>query len=317
MKALLTIFILLVAPVAVAQLSESAGSASYSEVTIEQNLRSLMQQHFPNKEIVSVDAIGEGVLYQVSFASGLTLYSLANGEYFVAGNIFQATDTGVVNLSKQLKQQQRAQLLSELKPNEYLALKPLLDEVKEVTGEPEAQGSLDGAESLVDSDEDFPEPTSSPVLYVIVDVDCYYCQFQHQESAQLVAAGIEVRYLSYNRQKPGSSAYHKVRRTWCSDEPQAALDMLMQGRSLAENQCTAGLMERHTALVKTLGIKRLPAVVTEDGRLTEGLLRAPQIFNLLGVEPPLASVIESPTEPAEAQGQQDLLGSGSLDVQTQ
>ncbi|MCR8922712.1 DsbC family protein [Dasania sp. GY-MA-18] len=219
----------------------------------EQAVRQQMAANFPLKEVRSVTPIADGRLYQVEFASGLLLYALPSAEYFLAGNLYQSTATGVLDLSQQLKRQQRAQLLAQLQPNEYLALSP--------------------------------ELPAQAVIYVVVDVDCYYCQFQHQESPLLVAQGIEVRYLSLNRQRPGSSAYHKVRRTWCTDQPQQALDMLMQGRSLAEKHCTAGLMDKHIALAKQLGVERLPAVLTADGRLISGLLRVPQIFNLLGITP--------------------------------
>lgn len=230
-----------------------AQSVSQQVSMAEQAVRQQMAINFPLKELRSVTPIADGQLYQVEFASGLLLYALPGAEYFLAGNLYQSTDTGVLDLSQQLKQQQRAQLLAQLQPNEYLALSP--------------------------------ELPAQAVIYVVVDVDCYYCQFQHQESPLLVEQGIEVRYLSLNRQRPGSSAYHKVRRTWCTDQPQQALDMLMQGRSLAEKHCTAGLMDKHIALAKQLGVERLPAVLTADGRLITGLLRAPQIFNLLGITP--------------------------------
>lgn len=218
-------------------------------------IRQQMTANFPAKEVVSVKAVADNSIYQVEFASGLSIYALSGTEYFFAGNVYQGTAAGVVDLTERLKQQQRAKQLSQLQANEYLSLMP-------------EQGPVSG------------------VVYVFVDVDCYYCQFQHLESQQLLAQGVEVRYLSFNRQKPGSAAYHKVRRTWCSDDPQQALDMLMQGRSVSEKQCAAGLMDKHKQLAQRAGVKRLPAMMTEDGRLYSGLLRAPQIFNLLGIALP-------------------------------
>ncbi|WP_339672120.1 thioredoxin fold domain-containing protein [Dasania marina] len=242
----------------------------------EQAVRQQMAANFPLKEVRAVTSVANGQLYQVEFASGLLVYTLPAAEFFLAGNLYQSTESGVVDLSQQLKQQQRAQLLAQLQPNEYLSL--------------------------------IPEQPAQAVIYVVLDVDCYYCQFQHLESQQLLAQGVEVRYLSLNRQRPGSSAYLKVRRTWCTDQPQQALDMLMQGRSLAEQQCTPGLMDKHIALAKQLGVERLPAVLTTDGRLISGLLRAPQIFNLLGIVAEIAAEIEVEpelvAEPATANPEQ-------------
>ncbi|MGK0441570.1 MAG: thiol:disulfide interchange protein DsbC [Pseudohongiellaceae bacterium] len=266
-----------------------------------QTLMAAMQLNFPLKRVVSINAVANGSLFQVHFASGLILYALPDGEYFLAGNLFQASAGAVVDLTKQLKQKSNAQLLATLQANEYLTL-PVVDVTVNGATEPSIEGAVVSLSADLPIDE-MPVgemAQAKHVIYVFVDIDCYYCQFQHQESAVLNAAGVEVRYLSYNRQKPGSAAYHKVRRTWCSKEPQAALDMMMQGRSLAEQSCTEGLMDKHIELAKALGIKRLPAVVTPDGRLTEGLLRALQIFNLLGIEPPQEPVEASERDVTES-----------------
>ena len=294
MKKLLLTLALLASPFTWAQ---PAMVVEELELSAEQNLLNLMQATFPNRQVVAVDQIKPGVLYQVSFASGLNLFALADGQYFVAGNLFEITESGVVDVSKHLKQQSRAELLASLQTTDYLTLLPAELEPEIEPGvepglETESEPEVKLSETVLESSE-APGQPQAPVIYVFVDIDCYYCQFQHQESAKLTAAGVEVRYLSYNRQKPGSSAYHKVRRTWCSNEPQAALDMMMQGSSLAEHSCTPGLMDKHIALAKAMGVQRLPAVVTVDGRLTEGLLRAEQIFNLLGIEPP-ADPVEEP-----------------------
>jgi hypothetical protein len=284
----------------------------------EEGLRLLtvMQGYFPLKQVVGVEEIAEGRLYQVRFASGLILYALPGGEYFVAGNIFKAAPEGVVDLSKQLQQKENARLLAALEPRDYLVLSAIDSLVEDslvedsLVEDSSAENSQEadsaalrvepGQSEGVGEDVAAAEQSPKELIYVFVDIDCYYCQFQHQESALLTAAGVEVRYLSYNRQKPGSSAYHKVRRTWCSQDPQAALDMMMQGRSLAVQSCTEGLMDKHIELAKKLAIKRLPAVVTPDGRVTEGLLRAAQIFNLLGIDPPAPAEADLDMEVVEA-----------------
>ncbi|MEE8059798.1 MAG: DsbC family protein [Pseudomonadales bacterium] len=248
----MAVLCMLVAQLSFAQVHKALASHSLP-VSPEETIRQRLAASFPLREIRSIIRVADGGLYQVEFMSGLLLYALPSGQYLLTGNLYKTVEGGYVNLSEQKRQVVRAERLVRLQPNEYLTLAAV-------------------------------EQPPKAVVYVYVDIDCYYCRLQHGEAVALTAAGIELRYLALNRQKPGSMAYHKVRHTWCAEEPQQALDLLMQGRSVTAKQCTEGLMDKHARLAEALGVKRLPTMVTADGRLVSGLLRASQVLALLGIE---------------------------------
>lgn len=261
MKKILSLCLLSVsfcfAPLLMAQIQSDTEVGQSMALSPEGSIRQRLAISFPLKEVRSVKSVANGSLYHVEFLDGLSLYALASGaasgQYLLTGKLYETHEAGYTNLTEQARQSVRAEQLAQLQPNEYLLM---------------------GAE----------QQPAKAVVYVYVDIDCYYCQLQHAEATALNAAGVELRYLALNRHKPKSSAYNKVLRTWCSDEPQVALDMLMQGRSLKAKQCTDGLMAKHVSLAASLGVKRLPAIVTSDGQLLSGLVRAPQLLSHLGIE---------------------------------
>ena len=233
---------------------------------VEGVIKARLQASFPEREIHRVKSVLGGQLYRVEFTDGFSLYTLAKGRYVLTGNLYETQDQGYINLTEQDNQLGRAELLNNLQLSDYLVIDSLIQPAK-------------------------------AVVYLFVDIDCYYCQVQHGEIDALTAAGVELRYLSFTRQKPGSSAYKKVVRTWCSNRPRAALDMLMKGRSLAVTTvCDDSVVERHAAIVRSLGVKRLPSIVLADGRLVQGLLRADQLLSLLGIAAPVEAEAEVPPE---------------------
>lgn len=220
----------------------------------QQLIRQRLLRTFPEQEIVSITAEAEGALYRVQFYDGQVIYSMPTGQYFLAGELFELQETGIINLTKKDRELNRVELLAHLEPTDYLTI-----------------------------------PVSSAAvlatIYIIVDADCYYCQLQYAETPLLSQAGVEVRYLSRSRSAPDSRLFQQVRRTWCSDNASQALDLLMQGRSITATDCPADLLMKHIRLADSMGVGRLPATITAEGQLVSGLLKAPQILKLLAIDP--------------------------------
>lgn len=224
-------------------------------------IRQRLLNNFPEQKINAITAVAEGMLYRVELNDGQVVYSMPGGQYFLSGELFELQEAGVVNLSELDRQGNRVKLLDQLLPEEYLTI-PVATE------------------------------TVLATVYIVVDADCYYCQLQYAETPLLSQAGVEVRYLSRSRNAPNSRLYQQVRRTWCSNNPTQALDLLMQGRSVAASDCTADLLKRHIELAESMGVKRLPATITADGQLVSGLLKTPQILKLLAIESPVTELAE-------------------------
>lgn len=244
------------------------GAAVTVHYSVEQQIQEKVQRAFPAAVIRQISPVVDGRIYQVLLDDNKRLHVLSEGGYFLSGPLYQFNEQGFDNLTEQRLQQQRQQLIAELAPSDYLTL-PAIGE------EPKA------------------------VIYLFVDIDCYYCRIQFEEAAILQQAGVELRFLSDNRQRPGSSAYNKVKRTWCSSQPLQALELLMAGRSIKAKACDNTMMARHKGLAQAMGVERLPALITADGSLFSGLLRASQLLSILALEMPVTELEGSMASEAE------------------
>lgn len=245
------------------------GAAVTVPYSVEQQIQEKVQRAFPAAVIRQISPVVVGQIYQVLLDDNQRLHVFNEGGYFLSGSLYQFNEQGFDNLTELHLQRQRQQLLAGLAPSDYLTLP--------------ASGEAPKA-----------------VVYLFVDIDCYYCRIQLEEAAILQQAGVELRFLSDNRQRPGSSAYNKVKRTWCSTQPQLALELLMAGRSIKADACDNAMMERHKDLAQALGVDRLPAIITADGALYSGLLRASQLLSILALEMPVTEQEDSMEVDAES-----------------
>jgi thiol:disulfide interchange protein DsbC len=203
---------------------------------------------------IKVDTIAPspmpGVL-EVTLASGETLYSSQNGEYFVLGQLFQVKGGSLVNISEEKKNVQRKQWLSEIDEKDTLIF-PAVGEEK-------------------------------AVLHVFTDVDCGYCRKLHNEIGDINALGISVHYLGYPRAGIGSPSYQKLKDAWCAEDPKKALTELKQGGSVASVACDTTAIEDQYALGQKMGVNGTPALLTAEGRLIPGYMPAKRLARELGL----------------------------------
>lgn len=110
------------------------------------------------------------------------------------------------------------------------------------------------------------------VLSVFTDVDCSYCRHFHSQIDEYLAEGIEVRYLLYPRNGPGSESWTKAERVWCADDRGQALTLAKQDREFESKSCDASIVQDHYQLGHDIGLRGTPALVLEDGTLISGYL---------------------------------------------
>jgi len=190
-------------------------------------------------------------LYEVQVQGGPLLYIDADGRHFIAGDLFEVQKSGFVNLAEQGRQQERAELIAAVKPEDMIIFAP-----------------------------ENPKAT----IAVFTDVDCGYCRKLHSEVAELNELGIAVHYLAFPRAGLGSESFRKIASAWCAKDRGAALTSLKNGEDIPENVCADNPVAAQMLLGEKVGVNGTPALVLEDGTLVPGYRPAKELAKLLGIE---------------------------------
>ena len=111
---------------------------------------------------------------------------------------------------------------------------------------------------------------------MFTDTTCPYCHKLHAEVAELNRRGIEVRYLAFPRQGPGSEGDNQLQAVWCSKDRRKAMDQMVDGKEIKAVKCE-NPVEKQFALGQSIGVNGTPAVVLADGKLIPGYQPAPQL----------------------------------------
>jgi len=203
----------------------------------------------PQLSVVSVDESPLPEIYQVVLSSGEQLFITADAEHFVVGDLYQASEDGLVNLSEQMRNDSRREQIAAIDDKDKIIFKP--------------------------------EQTKA-IVTVFTDVDCTYCQRLHSQIDDYMAEGIEIQYLAYPRAGIGSDSYDKIVTAWCSDDRQAALTQLKSGTSLPAKTCDNPVASEFL-LGGKVGGTGTPALVTAAGKLIPGYVPPAQLANYLGL----------------------------------
>lgn len=223
------------------------------DVAVAAHLKQTLDQHFPGGRLQSVKASPIPGLYEVTVTGAPTLFSNAQGDYFIAGDIYNVTPAGIVNLGERNREVSRAEVLAAI-PREDLIVFAAKGETK-------------------------------AFIHVFTDIDCGYCRKLHNEVDDLNARGIEVRYLAYPRAGLGSSSFDKIATAWCADNPNEALTALKNGQTLPTNVCESNPVAEQFNLGGQIGVRGTPAIMTESGRMLPGYMPADVLVAELGVNP--------------------------------
>lgn len=107
---------------------------------------------------------------------------------------------------------------------------------------------------------------------VFTDIDCGYCQRLHSQIAEYNKLGISIRYLLYPRTGPGSDAWVKAEKVWCSPNRKDALTRSKRGETIKAPKCSDSVIARDYELGQNLVLRGTPAIVLENGDLIPGYL---------------------------------------------
>ncbi len=227
---------------AIAGDAESAGPA---ERVIFQKIK----QAVPQIPIVSVDASDLPGMYDVTLANGEHLFATADGTAFIAGDLFQVNYDGVVNLTENKRNQNRAEKLANIEDNEKIIFSP---ENKKVS------------------------------VTVFTDIDCGYCRKLHADMPGYLSRGIEIKYVAFPRAGVGSISYEKIVSAWCAEDRQLAMTKLKSGRTVSSKVCDNPVAAQFN-LGKQLGIRGTPAIVLESGELLPGYYPPAKLAQILNI----------------------------------
>jgi thiol:disulfide interchange protein DsbC len=225
----------------------AAETKTFVDKAAEQAIRGAFKKARPDLAVSTIATSEIPGLYRVEIQNGPTLYSSADGRYFVAGELFELGENGIVNVAEKRLQPMRKDMLAKISRDDMIIFSP--------------EGETKGA------------------LYVFTDVDCGFCQKLHQEVPALNAKGIEVRYLAYPRQGVGTPTFKKMVSAWCADDRLAAMDAMKARKPYPQKQCKTPIIEQYE-LGQQLGVTGTPAIVTESGMLIPGYRPAEQLIPL-------------------------------------
>ncbi|MEX2367380.1 MAG: thioredoxin fold domain-containing protein [Pseudohongiellaceae bacterium] len=204
-------------------------------------IREMLTRTQPNMTILDISPSPVAGLYEISVQNGQVLYASADGQFFLHGDLYQATSEGLVNLGEQKRNVWRADKIAALDESEMI--------VYEADGERKA------------------------VLTVFTDVDCPYCRQLHAEVPQLNAMGIAVRYLAYPRTGLDTETYHRMVSTWCAEDAKSMMTSAKRGGGIPEASCDNPVAS-HYQLGREVGVTGTPALVMEDGAMVPGYVPA-------------------------------------------
>ncbi len=190
-------------------------------------------------------------LFEVQLADGPLVYSTAQGDFFIVGDLYSVTPQGYVNLAEKRRDGERVEKLAKVKLDEMIVFSP--------------------------------EGETRAYVSVFFDDTCYYCQKLHQEVPELNKNGVEVRYLAYPRAGVGSDAFKQVASAWCAENPQDTLTKLTKKQPVPENVCEGNPVAAQYQLGQELGVRGTPAIITQTGQMIPGYQTAQELMVTLGL----------------------------------
>lgn len=190
-------------------------------------------------------------LFQVSMGSMRYLYTSADGEYVINGDIYQAQAGQMVNLTEQSRATERLAVVQNLKREQAITYSPA--------------GEVKGR------------------ITVFTDTDCGYCRKLHNDIPALNKMGIEVSYLAFPRAGVGSGTYKRMASAWCAEDPETALTTLKTGGSIADNVCDANPIAQQYALGRQIGVSGTPALLLDNGEMLPGYLPPERLAKALKI----------------------------------
>lgn len=202
--------------------------------------------------VESVRATPMEGIFEVLLATGERFYSDADGQHFLVGDLYENGAQGLVNLTEQGRNGERAARLAEIPESERVIFRG--------AGESRAE------------------------LVVFTDTTCPYCRQLHEEVPRLNELGIEVHYLAFPRTGMNAQGARTMQQVWCADNPTEAMSTAKRQEPLSGSASCDNPVESQYHLGLELGVQGTPAIVLPDGRLVPGYVPAERLAAMLGLD---------------------------------
>lgn len=217
-------------------------SAAFDEAAISDVLKKYQLN------ISSIEASPIPGLFEVVTDQGV-VYSTNTGEYFVYGQLFNTTATGIVNLTEPALAKRNKVLFEKSGVSKELIVYPAKDE--------------------------------KYVVNVFTDTTCGYCMKLHREMKDYNDLGITVRYIAFPRSGERSPNLNQMSAIWCAKDKVKAMDLAKTGQFTETDTKCAKVITGHMALGNSMGVSGTPAIMLEDGTMLSGYLPAAQLLQTL------------------------------------
>ncbi|MDL0430570.1 DsbC family protein [Marinobacter sp. TBZ242] len=227
-----------------------SGTATLQAGEVEDVIAEKLTAAVPGLNISEVRKSEAEGLYEVYSNNGDTIFTTADGQYILTGDLLKVTSSGIANVSEQGRASQRARTMAEFGDQGVISY------------------TAKGAEKAA--------------IAVFTDIDCPYCRKLHDEVPQLNEMGITVHYYGFPRSGPNTPSFRKYISVWCADDQQAAMDAAKQGRSVQDKSCENPVREQFQ-LGGRVGVTGTPAIVLGDGNMVRGYVPAEKLAEGLGL----------------------------------
>lgn len=226
--------------------STQAMADSATDKAAEQAIRASLQQHMPNLPIDSITPTPATGLYQI-VSNGQIAYVTGDGQYLLAGSLIDLKNQ--VNLTAQVKDQQRLALLAKVPANRKLVFP--------------AKGK------------------KKHTITILTDPTCPYCEKLHHEVPALQAAGVQVNYILTPRAGAGSPGFVESSQIMCSKMPMPMLEAAFSRKPISGDACKNQEIESNIELASQLGLNGTPFVILQDGSALPGYRPAKVLIQAL------------------------------------
>jgi len=122
------------------------------------------------------------------------------------------------------------------------------------------------------------KPPQLGIVTVFTDIDCQYCRKLQSHIKDYTDAGLEIRYMAFPRQGPGSPSFEKAITVWCSDNKPRDLTLAKEGKDLPKNLCKNKPVEKQFELGRRMGVNGTPTMFLENGTKFGGLMEPKELL---------------------------------------
>ncbi|MEI8596521.1 bifunctional protein-disulfide isomerase/oxidoreductase DsbC [Photobacterium sp. Hal280] len=176
------------------------------------------------------------------------IYMSDDGQYFVAGHLYQSVDGEPVNLTEQK--------MASINKDKLKGME---------------------SEMIV-----YPAKEEKYVVTVFTDTSCGYCRKLHSEMQAYNDAGITIRYLAFPRGGERSQNFGEMSAIWASKNRAQAMDDAKKGKlDVEQSPHNDSLVMKHYQLGVAMGVTGTPALVLEDGTMLPGYQPASRLLQFL------------------------------------